>query len=146
MTMHTWKPGVKRRQRSLIPLLSYGDEQHYCCWPAQDGKHTPNQFIVWARAAAELSPHTYFTLAIRGEPLQSRLMTPSNFHLTINSCHKDLPEHCEVIMQVIRMGQNDTGAGSGKRHRNKSSWGHLHCLNTTCFGWLLNYLVSLNLK
>lgn len=127
MTMHVWKPGVKKTQRSLIPLSICGDKQHYCCWPAQDGKHKPHQFIVWARAATELSPPTYFTQAIRGEPFQSWLMTPSNFHLTTNSCHKDLPEHCKVMIQMICTGQNDTGAGSGKKHRSKELWGHLHC-------------------
>lgn len=97
MTMQTWKPGVKT-QRSLIALLSCGDEEHYCCWPAQDGKRKPDQFTVWARSESKLSPPPYFTQAIKGEPFQSRLMTPSNFHLTTDSCYMDLPEHCKVMI------------------------------------------------
>lgn len=80
-TTKTWKSGVKKPQRSLISLLSSEAKGHYCSWPAQVWKHKAKQFIVWAHAETELNPPTYFTQAIKGEPFQSRLMTPSNFHL-----------------------------------------------------------------
>lgn len=144
VTMQTWKPGVEKTQRSLIPLPSCGDEQPCCCWPAQGGKHEPNQFTMCARSATKPSPSTYFTQAVKGEPFQPRLMTPSNFHLTTNSCYKDLPEHCKVMISVICMGQNDTGAGSRKKAK------HCEAISLAktqhVFGWLLNYLISPNLK